>query len=180
MNLWASIAGALRAGSKFLTRIQGLQINLSLPTFHRETTKSVDEQQQALFKGFKTGEITPKNAILGAISGILVDNYPIQIKESVRFKVLRPEIYSTFGPISRVFHEIGKVGVITSGNDSTHKEGSKHYLDLAIDLRSKHLLDSFQKQMVYKMLVEALGPHYLVLFESEGKDNEHFHVGYKG
>lgn len=178
---------------KFLDRLLEKGIKVSLPIF-RWRNKRMDESQQALFSGFKKSapdpKEGPKNAILGAISDIMLISYPIILKPGVQFKVLKPEVYSAFGTISRIFYEIGRDCVITSAHDGDMHKGysqylngsrdpdivSRHYLDLAFDVRSKHLIDAFQKQIVWKMLVDGLGKGYRVLFEKEGTDSEHFHV----
>lgn len=149
-------------------------------------------EQQTLFSGFKSAKEGLQDAILGDIPPI-PNPISIQIKEGVIFKELKPEIYSIFSIVSSVFHEFGKECVITSAHDGVHKghkeylEGSRalgvvsrHYLDQAIDLRSKHLFDSMQKHFLWNSLIEKLGSKYRVLFENEGKDNEHFHVQYIG
>ena len=119
--------------------------------------------------------------------------HPIQIKPGVVFKVINPEIWSIFPIISEVFASFGKEAVITSANDGKHKgwelvqagtfvsgQVSKHYFNLALDLRTKHLLDMHQKEFVIRDLKDKLGPDYLVLLESPGTDNEHAHIGFKG
>lgn len=181
MNVWNVVQG-------FLSRMtRGLKIQISLPTFSGKKVKPVDEEQLALFKGFKASEPpkfgteTPKIVAISA--------FPIEIKPSVIFKVLKPEIYSILSIISEVYHSVGRTAVITSANDGVHKGYglftagekdpkliSKHYLDLAIDLRTKHLLDNKQKHLVFEMLKNRLGHDYLVLFENEGEGQEHLHL----
>lgn len=65
--------------------------------------------------------------------------------------------------------------VITSGNDSTHMKGSKHYSDEALDVRTK-TLTTIQKHLLKDTVKKRLGAGYDVILESEGKDNEHLHV----
>ena len=67
--------------------------------------------------------------------------------------------------------------VVTSGRDGRHMEGSLHYLDRALDFRTKHLT----KAQKHTLLAEArhrLGSNYDVLLEHEGRANEHLHVEY--
>lgn len=67
--------------------------------------------------------------------------------------------------------------LITSGNDSTHMKGSKHYLDWALDFRTKHLTVT-QKRALAETVKQRLGKEYDVILESLGKMNEHLHVEY--
>lgn len=66
---------------------------------------------------------------------------------------------------------------ITSGNDSTHMKGSKHYSDEALDVRTKTLTTD-QKHLLKDTVKARLGPGYDVVLESEGGSNEHLHVEY--
>jgi hypothetical protein len=65
--------------------------------------------------------------------------------------------------------------VVTSGNDSTHMRGSKHYQDEALDFRTKTLTRP-QKETWIVALRKRLGPEYQVILEAEGGTNEHLHV----
>lgn len=65
--------------------------------------------------------------------------------------------------------------LITSGNDSKHKTGSKHYSDEALDFRTKHLTKD-QKHKLVAEVKRRLGKDYDVILESEGKVNEHLHI----
>lgn len=130
----------------------------------------MDQTQQTLFSGFHSQEISKEALNLP----------PIHIKPGVVFKALKQEIWAIFPLISKVFARFGHDCVITSANDGTHKPNSRHYIDLAIDLRSHHLLDMIQKNGVLKELQDILGDKYLILFENPKQDNEHFHIGYHG
>jgi hypothetical protein len=66
--------------------------------------------------------------------------------------------------------------VITSGNDSVHMEGSKHYTDEALDVRSKSFANRSAKLSFVARLQTVLGRRYSVMLEHEGVPNEHFHV----
>lgn len=72
--------------------------------------------------------------------------------------------------------------VITSINDSTHKEDSKHYKNEAVDLRSKNF-DPWKKSLFViefmKLLNATGGTQYVVLLENLGTPNEHFHIQVK-
>jgi hypothetical protein len=64
-------------------------------------------------------------------------------KPGVRFATITPALLymlSTVERLSRTLFALPAEGlVITSGSDSTHMAGSKHYTGEAIDLRSKTL-----------------------------------------
>ena len=66
--------------------------------------------------------------------------------------------------------------VITSGNDSAHKPKSKHYENLAVDVRAKSFPDLVTKTRFVDALRKELGPTFTVLHECVGKPNEHFHL----
>lgn len=66
--------------------------------------------------------------------------------------------------------------VITSANDSQHKAGSKHYVNLAVDLRAKSFADLVTKRAFVEALKGELGANFTVLHENVGTPNEHFHV----
>ena len=64
---------------------------------------------------------------------------------------------------------------VTSGNDSKHMKGSRHFENAAIDFRSKDMSKTAKAAFIAKMQAR-LSDKYLVLLESEGKLNEHIHV----
>lgn len=70
---------------------------------------------------------------------------------------------------------LNKEVLVTSGNDGSHMEGSKHYDDEALDFRTKHLTKD-EKSAFINALRRRLGPDYDVVLESPGKSNEHAHV----
>lgn len=67
--------------------------------------------------------------------------------------------------------------LVTSGNDSVHARGSKHYADEALDFRTKHLSEG-QKHAWRMELKRRLGRDYDVILEDENGTNEHLHVEY--
>lgn len=100
----------------------------------------------------------------------------IVIKPGVVFKKLKPEIYGLFAYFDTLFKHYGVDAVITSANDGRHMKTSKHYEDLAIDLRSKHVDTVGHKLQIVELVRHELGGDYDVLLESMGRPNEHFHV----
>jgi hypothetical protein len=65
--------------------------------------------------------------------------------------------------------------LITSGNDGVHMPGSLHYLDRALDFRTKHLRP-VDKRALVTAVKRRLGKDYDVLLENAGETNEHLHV----
>lgn len=66
---------------------------------------------------------------------------------------------------------------ITSGNDSAHMKGSKHYSDEALDFRTK-TLTAAQKSLLVAEVKKRLGLSYDVVFEDANGVNEHLHIEY--
>lgn len=64
---------------------------------------------------------------------------------------------------------------VTSGNDSTHMRGSKHYTDEALDFRT-HLLPDGTKFAFRDAVKLRLGSNYDVLLEDYTGPNEHLHI----
>ena len=69
---------------------------------------------------------------------------------------------------------------VTSINDSGHGVDSKHYKDMAIDLRSKSFPSAMKLDFVDKFAhhlnILSKGTKYTVLLEGLGTANEHFHI----
>src|SRR3990167_10939923 len=104
----------------------------------------------------------------------------ILFKDNVRFKKLTPELKH----IIDVLYDLNEQRIpnypedwiVTSINDSEHKIDSKHYKNKALDLRSKNFSSSNIKHEFKHMLSFKLEDKFTVLLESEGLDNEHFHI----
>lgn len=66
---------------------------------------------------------------------------------------------------------------VTSGNDSRHMDGSRHYQDRALDVRSKAPFTTLaDKRQFLAEVLARLGPDYQGLLEAAGTPNEHFHI----
>ena len=76
---------------------------------------------------------------------------------------------------ANVAQEMGIQVWITSGNDSTHKKGSRHYENAALDFLSKNLTTT-DKFLFMVNIAARLGKKYQVILEDRGKPNEHIHV----
>jgi hypothetical protein len=100
----------------------------------------------------------------------------IMVKPGVVFRSLQPQIYGIFGTLNLLFGRYQQDCVITSANDGEHMEGSLHYKDLAIDIRTKNLPSHTVKVLILAELKHILGSDYDVLLESTGLENEHMHI----
>lgn len=107
----------------------------------------------------------------------------IHFKDSVRIKVLTPALRHIIIVLDNLNAQaIPNYPVnwtITSINDSKHMAGSKHYINQAVDLRSKNFGSKVLKLEFVERLSFALGPQFTVLYENAGTPNEHFHIQVK-
>src|SRR5262245_27342681 len=79
--------------------------------------------------------------------------------------------------VGSVWQAYGYQPTITSSMDGSHMQQSKHYEGLAEDYRTKDLPADMKRQMIAEVR-NILGPDFDVLFEDEGKANEHLHIEY--
>ncbi len=107
----------------------------------------------------------------------------IHFKENVRIKTFTPALRKIIFELDNLNQQ--KIPnypldwVITSINDSIHVKDSKHYLDLAVDLRSKTFESEVRKMEFRDRLAFALGPNFTVLYEEPNTANKHFHIQVK-
>lgn len=102
------------------------------------------------------------------------------IKRGARVDGLRPEITRIYGDVSAAWSEAGAPRpVITSGNDSRHMRGSRHYDDLAFDLRGNDI-DAATARRIRDDLSRRIGGDYQVIYETfpDRPANNHIHVEY--
>ena len=100
------------------------------------------------------------------------------IKPGVRFGSSVLAIAVGYSIVQQVFSNHSCPCIITSANDSKHGRGSLHYMDSALDFRTKHIPNRPMKMAIIAEVREALGPDFDVVFEAEGEVNEHLHVEY--
>ena len=96
----------------------------------------------------------------------------------IKFKssVVVPKVTIIAAAVANAANELSLPDMlVTSGNDSLHMRGSKHYTDDALDIRTKHL-STEQKHALVKTIKRRLGRDYDVILEYEGKINEHAHI----
>jgi len=100
----------------------------------------------------------------------------VSMKPSVRISKLAPQMALALSIVVECFRDLGiNEVVITSGEDSRHKPGSKHYTGNALDFRTHHVPRMLLKALVLN-IKEALSPDFDVLLESQDEPNEHLHV----
>ena len=97
----------------------------------------------------------------------------VKVKSSVK-----PRILTMMAAIANVAQGLDEpVDVlITSGNDSVHMQGSLHYKDAALDIRSKNFPNATAKRHFMAAVLKRLGSGYQMILESDGKVQEHFHL----
>lgn len=99
-------------------------------------------------------------------------------KSSVRFQAFTPALLRILRGVYSAAVSCSDVPdvVITSANDSTHGEHSRHYANEAIDLRSNSFPSDVAKRAFETRLRVELGPAFTVLHEAVGTPNEHWHL----
>lgn len=103
-------------------------------------------------------------------------------KENVRFGGFNRRMVALLGAL--VYMDTNPVPgqpkdlMITSANDSTHLPTSKHYKNLALDLRCKDFDRKVLASFIQSLQTE-LGNDWTLLHEDAGTPNEHLHVQLK-
>jgi hypothetical protein len=106
----------------------------------------------------------------------------IEFKPGATVRVISPTLLWIFQSLRKVLDAAEpEVLTVTSVNDGRHMEGSRHYTDEAIDLRSKSFVSGDAKRAFAAALTLQLnsnrsGTPFVVILESEGLLNEHFHI----
>lgn len=98
------------------------------------------------------------------------------LKQGVDLRGLHPCWGVAYPIIQQIFADNGYPCVVTSANDSRHGAASLHYKGCALDLRTKHIDVRYTKDRIIQQVKERLGAQFDVVFESDGKPNEHLHV----
>ena len=102
----------------------------------------------------------------------------MKLKHSVKFGNSESAIAIALIVANDVFFQLGYECVVTSFNDSVHSTNSLHYKDCAFDLRTKHIETIERKKEIIAKIKENLTDDFDVVFESEGKEQEHLHIEY--
>ena len=102
-----------------------------------------------------------------------------QVKGGVNIEKLCDQIIEILPTLSQAFKKVADAPlIITSGNDGRHTSNSKHYSNMALDLRVKHLSRSEAKR-VYQELRKNLDSSYRLIYNQPGH-YDHIHVDYSG
>jgi hypothetical protein len=98
---------------------------------------------------------------------------------TVTFSVYVNDILHT---VTKIMFDFGVDCVVTGGIEGTHGLYSAHYHGMALDFRSQHIPIG-KRGLVFDALCLAFscdhnghGTTYDVLWENQGKPNEHYHV----
>jgi hypothetical protein len=97
------------------------------------------------------------------------------IKPGVDLRPLTPPMALAYAIVQKAFHEYDCECVITSGADSQHGANSLHPSGNALDFRTKHV-SSVLKMKLVNGIRSLLGEQFDVVYEADGKPNEHLHV----
>jgi len=89
----------------------------------------------------------------------------LRVKKGVVFIVMTFEILAMLHFLSEMVKNIKKDMWVTSANDGSHREKSKHYENLALDVRGRHLSkpEAIHFMRQFKIFFEDKG--YLCQFE---------------
>lgn len=101
----------------------------------------------------------------------------LQFKEGVSLRGLEPQMLIALQVVEEEYSKYGVDTWVTSGNDSTHKVGSKHYSGCALDFRTKHV-GGMGKGLASSIAKRLTHIGFDVLYEGAGTPNEHIHVEY--
>jgi len=96
----------------------------------------------------------------------------IAAKKDVVLHGLDSRMYSAIHKASRIWIRHGRMLVVTSGLDGRHKDGSLHYVGLAVDFRAKYFIPATRSN-VTRELRRSLGDDFQVIGEKH-----HIHVEY--
>lgn len=96
----------------------------------------------------------------------------ISLKPGVSIAGVRPEMVLVIQIVASIYKKLGYLCVITSVTDGKHSRGSRHYVGLAADFRTRDMPKAIQNAL-YSRVVEALGTECDVVLEPT-----HLHVEY--
>ena len=98
----------------------------------------------------------------------------MKIKSGVSVQGLKPEIIIAAMIADGVWTEHGQELVITSGTDGKHSKNSRHYIGMAIDLRTWYF-EKKLRPLIARKLRLTLGTEYKVV-----NHKTHIHVQFNG
>lgn len=97
----------------------------------------------------------------------------MKLKSGVRLADLSPQMVLAALIVDQL---CGGQSMITSANDSKHRDASLHYKGRALDFRTHDYAGD--KHLLRDNVKEQLGADFDIVLEAEGTDNEHLHVEY--
>ncbi len=100
----------------------------------------------------------------------------MKLKAGVRLDMLQPQIVLAAVIVNEIYAAHETECIITSCNDSVHKDDSLHYSGNAIDVRTKNVMGD--KNALRNEIASAVGADFDVILESLGENNEHLHIEY--
>lgn len=118
----------------------------------------------------------------GLARGAALAESGIRLKATADVDDLHPQMVAALPAIRTTADRLGLgTPVVTSGNDSRHIDGSRHYRDEAVDLRA-NTMSVGQGRRWAADLQSELGSGYTVLYEYDPQDpqNRHLHVQMRG
>jgi hypothetical protein len=97
----------------------------------------------------------------------------MRLKMGVNPIGVKPELILAIMAADAIYQKRGYECVVTSLNEGNHSNTSRHYQGMAVDLRTRDFNGAVANEICNDLRL-ALGPHYLVLNESN-----HIHIGYQ-
>jgi hypothetical protein len=107
----------------------------------------------------------------------------MRLKDGVRLTGATTQVAIAMLIAESLYRAAGGQLVVTSVNDSKHKDGSLHYRGFAVDLRLPSrcgcvVAGGDADRGIHSELVASLGPSFDVLLEDPGGPAGHIHVEY--
>lgn len=95
------------------------------------------------------------------------------IKSGVDLRGLKPQMAIAYTILYGIFHRhVSLPCVITSASDGTHGPNSLHYNGLALDIRTRHVMETMLP-LIHRDAKNELGEQFDVVLEAD-----HLHVEY--
>lgn len=169
--------------------------NIDYPGSRRRVVALIDDMKTFLGNVPTTGDVAILNAFAvidgepgaggaalaagGTIDGNAVAaQHGVGVKSAaVKMSKLHPAMAPVIAAVAEAANALGlPKPVITSGNDSSHKQGSLHFQDRALDFRGNNITIAQGKALRTKV-AGKVGADYDVLFETFANPaNNHLHV----
>ncbi len=102
----------------------------------------------------------------------------IAFKPGVRVRRLTPAVAHILNCIADTRDELGypSTFTVTSINDSSHGDNSRHFTDEAVDGRTHNMPSTAKARTFTKVLRGKLGDRFYVVFEKVDRPQEHIHA----